>query len=432
MSTQPIPFGGNASTSVVKQGKYRVVHHKEGFAIEVVIETPDNIRSYPTSRAHPLLVEMVNRVKVASDGREGGPFYINEWHQVIVPVGDPVKYFFAGEYHQQIVLSLDGVEFSGRPHDDTGNLLKPGDPWIGRPRPGIGYKLKAGGADVEYTIELSPGREKFVRLSQAVGQDQARRTARKVSAIKGNSGGRFYINEYRAIFGPQQKEDGYHYVFIGMLTEQDAWFPKWTPNGPVQATPPPASTTPVSPPIPTVAITTAPVSSAASPTEPEFRPVERKVEIADGDTGHSMDSLYGAYLRGASIVRIEDTFLIKPHQIANLLRFCELLVRIGTVRTIKVVTKVITDDSRGRLETIRRSLKGYNVDFTYEASSTMHDRQIVTDMGWEISLGRGLDIYKCPEDFLAVGATDFALRPCYQTTILFHRLGNALAVGKTA
>ena len=131
MSTQLIPFGGNTNTSVVKQGKYRVVHHQEGFAVEVVIETPDDIRSYPTSRAHPQLVEMVNRVKTASDGREGGPFYINEWHQVIVPVGDPVKYFYAGEYSQQIVLSLDGVEFSGRPHDDTGNLLKPGDQ-IGR------------------------------------------------------------------------------------------------------------------------------------------------------------------------------------------------------------------------------------------------------------------------------------------------------------
>jgi len=74
----------------------------------------------------------------------------NEWQQVIVPVGNPVQYFYAGEYLDHIVLALDGVEFSGRPHDDTGNLLKPGDLWTGRPRPGIGYILKAGGADVEY------------------------------------------------------------------------------------------------------------------------------------------------------------------------------------------------------------------------------------------------------------------------------------------
>src|SRR5882757_9573870 len=106
MTTPLIPYGGNTNTSVVKQGKYRVVRHQDGFAVEVVIETPDSIRSYPTSREHPQLVEMVNKVKITPDGREGGPFYINEWQQVIVPVGNPVQYFYAGEYLDHIVLAL--------------------------------------------------------------------------------------------------------------------------------------------------------------------------------------------------------------------------------------------------------------------------------------------------------------------------------------
>src|SRR4051812_38787770 len=110
MTESLISFGGNTSTSVVRQGKYRVVHHAEGFAIEVVIETPDSIRSYPTSRAHPQLVAMVNKVKTGAEGREGGQFYINEWGQVIVPAGNPVKYFYAGEYLEPIVLALEGVE----------------------------------------------------------------------------------------------------------------------------------------------------------------------------------------------------------------------------------------------------------------------------------------------------------------------------------
>jgi hypothetical protein len=421
MSTQLIPFGGNTNTSVVKQGKYRVVRHKDGFAVEVVIETPDDIRSYPTSREHPQLVEMVNQVKIAADGREGGQFYINEWHQVIVPAGNPVKYFYAGEYLHHIILALDGVEFSGRPHDDTGNLLKPGDPWTGRPRPGIGYVLKAGGTDIEYTIEIKPGQEKCVRLSKVAGEAAARNTARKVSQIKGNSGGKFYVNEYRAIFGPQQKEDGYQYVFIGMLTEQDAWFSKWNPPG--------ADMPAVGSPAPSPTPSTGPTTISA---QPDFQPVDKKLEIADGDTGHSMESLFAAYLRGASVVTIEDPFIVKPHQVANLLRFCELLVRLGSVRTIKVITKEITDESRGRLETIKRSLKGYNIEFTFSVSEKLHDRQIITDAGWEISLGRGLDIYKRPEDWLAVGATDFALRPCYQTTIIFHQLGKSQAKPKAA
>jgi len=408
-----IPFGGNTTTSVVKQGKYRVVHQRDGFAVEVVIETPDDIRSYPTNREHPQLVEMVNKVKLASEGREGGPFYVNEWHQVIVPVGDPVKYYYAGEYPNPIVLALDGVEFSGRPHDDAGNLLKPGDPWVGRPRPGLGYVLMAGGADVRYTIQLSPGREKVIRLSKEVGEERARQTARKISLIKGNTGGAFYVNEYRAIFGPQQAEDGYRYVFIGVLSDPDAWFPKWSPEGSAPPSAPDASgSNPAS------------IGAPAAMVEVGFPPNEKKLAIADGETGHSMDSLFDRYLRGATTVTVEDAYMVKPHQIANLLRFCELLVRLGTVRTVKLITKEFTDESVGRLETIKRSLAGYNIDFSYTASSTLHDRQIIADTGWEISLGRGLDIYKRPDDWLAVGATDFALRPCYQIMIIFHRLGN--------
>ena len=427
MSNQLIPFEGNTNTSVVKQGKYRVVHARHGFAVEVVVETPDSVRSYPTSREHPELIAMVNKVKRNSAGRDGGPFYINEWHQVIVPVGDPVKYYYAGDYPHHIVLSLDGVEFSGRPHDDAGNLLKPGDPWIGRPRPGMGYVLMAGGADIKFTVELSPGREKLVCLSKEVGAERARRTARKISMVKGNAGGSFYVNEYHAIFGPQKSEDGYNYVFIGLLTDEDAWFSKWNPNAPGGS----PDAKPQRSPIPPVAVAGKPPAPAA-PLDADFRPEEKKLEIADGETGHSMDSLFGAYMRGASTVTIEDPFLVVPHQIANLLRFCEMLVRLGTIRTVKVVTKELSDDSRGRLETIKRSLSGYGVEFSYSASGTLHDRQIVTDTGWEVSLGRGLDIYKKPDNWLAVGATDFALRPCYQTTIIFHRLGNRNAMKASA
>lgn len=416
MNSPLISFLGNCNASVVRQGKYRVVHHHDSFAVEVIIETPDGIRSYPTSRAHPLLVDLVNQVKIQANGAEGGQFYINEWHQVIVPAGNPVRYFYAGEYPHPIVLSLENVEFSGRPHDDEGNLLKPGDAWVGRPRPGIKYLLKAGGADIEYTTELSPGREKITRLSRVVGDAKARQTARKVALIRGNKGGSFYINEYRALFGPQQTEDGYSYVFIGILSDEDPWFEKWVPGSAEPVVPP---SPPAAPPgAQTVKLPVMPPAAA-----PDFSPAEKKLEIADGDVGHSMDSLFSAYVRGASVVTIEDSFVVRPHQIANLLRFCELLVRIGTCRSIRLVTKEVTDDSRGRLETIKRSLAAYKVEFTYGVLPTLHDRQIMTDTGWEINLGRGLDLYKKPDDWLSVGATDFALRPCYQTTIIFHRLG---------
>ncbi len=412
MTHKLIPFGGNTTTSVVKQGKYRVAHHAGGFAIEVVIETPDDIRVYPSSRKHPELVEMVNKVKQAGSGQVGGQFYINEFCQVIVPVGEPVNYYYAGEYAHPIVLALDGQEFSGRPHDDEGNLLVPGSTWSGRPRPGIGYKLKAGGADIEYTIQLGPHREKSVKLSKIVGPGPARLTARKIALIKGNLGGRFYINEYRALFGPKGDEDGYQYTFIGMLNDHDAWFPKWSPVDDEVSVPPRVprlSDLPASASVP-------PVSKSAFPGL-----IEKKIEIADGETGHSWETLFADYMRNAQLVTIQDPYLKVSHQIGNLLRFCEMLVSLGTIQKIAVVTGDITDESRGRFESILRSLRGYNVEFSYK-SAVVHDRKITTDTGWDICLGRGLDIYKKPDDYCSVGVTDFTLRPCFPTYVSYHKL----------
>lgn len=409
-------FGGNTTTCVNSQGKYRIVHRRDGFAVELVIETADGIRSYPASQDHPLLIKMVNTVKIAANGREGGQFYINEWRQIIVPAGDPVRYFYAGEYHIHVVLRLDKHEFSGRPHDEKGNLLRPGDDWTDRPRPGMQYVLTAGGTDIKYVTEIEAGVEKIIRLSQQVGEQQARRTARKISAIKGNKGGRFYINEYRAIFAPCDNNTRNQFTFIGVLTDEDAWFQQWYPND--------------NKPLNKKAQSVRPSDDKTNATQvhaviktTDFAATEKKLEIADGAIGNSMELLFSAYMKGATLVEVKDPFMVRPHQLANLLRFVELLVRLGTVESINLVTKEITDDSRGRLETIKQSLSGYDIRFEYTTSSTLHDRKITTDTGWEINLGRGLDIYKRPDDWLAVGATDFALRPCYETTLIYHRMG---------
>jgi ATP-dependent Lon protease len=167
-----------------------------------------------------------------------------------------------------------------------------------------------------------------------------------------------------------------------------------------------------------------PIPAPQDPTKGEFKSGEKKLQIADGETGHSMDSLFAPYVRDATEVAVDDPFIVKPHQIANFLRFCELLVRLGTVRRVRLVTRDLTDESTGRPENIKRSLSAHNIELVYTSSSTLHDRQIVTDTGWNINLGRGLDIYKRPDDWSSVGASDFALRPCYQTTIIFHRLGS--------
>lgn len=234
MDNQLTPYLWNHTTSVVKQGKYRISMKTGDPVIEVIIETPDDMRIYPAAKGHPELVTMVNSIKRKAGFHEGGQFSINEFRQVIVPatnsLGDgEVGYFYAGEYHQDIILRLDGEEFSGRPVDSSGQTLQPGAPWSAKPRPGISYKLKAGAADIEFLVKISAGREKIYRLSKFVGAASARKTAGKIGQIKGQRGGRFFINEYRAMFCPVNEGSFTEWKFIGTLESSDAWFPKWEP-----------------------------------------------------------------------------------------------------------------------------------------------------------------------------------------------------------
>jgi ATP-dependent Lon protease len=65
---------------------------------------------------------------------------------------------------------------------------------------------------------------------------------------------------------------------------------------------------------------------------------ERHYTIAYGDTGHSYDTIFGAYLPGAKSVVVEDPYIRMPHQVANFVRFCETVVKTDTVRTVTLFT----------------------------------------------------------------------------------------------
>lgn len=64
-----------------------------------------------------------------------------------------------------------------------------------------------------------------------------------------------------------------------------------------------------------------------------------KIHIKDGAMGYSYRRVFGKYLEGnVKEVVVEDPYIRSVHQIYNFLRFCELLVSIGTVRGIKLLT----------------------------------------------------------------------------------------------
>lgn len=95
----------------------------------------------------------INEIKQHFNGAPGGPFYINEYKQVLVPVGRGADYYYAGEYHEPLIFEFEGGHrISGEALDPNGIPLNLGDIWRG-PRPGgIPYRLAAGGKDIYYTF----------------------------------------------------------------------------------------------------------------------------------------------------------------------------------------------------------------------------------------------------------------------------------------
>ena len=70
----------------------------------------DGERGHMSTEAHPALVEMVNAVKMTYGDAAYGPFYINEHHQVIVPVGEGPVYYLAGKYEEPLRFEFEGEQ----------------------------------------------------------------------------------------------------------------------------------------------------------------------------------------------------------------------------------------------------------------------------------------------------------------------------------
>jgi ATP-dependent Lon protease len=171
---------------------------------------------------------------------------------------------------------------------------------------------------------------------------------------------------------------------------------------------------------------------ASSPTaaEPGAAPgnelTEKHFTIQYGDTGHTYESIFGAYFVGAREVVIEDPYIRASHQIVNFVRFCETVIKAPTVRSIKLKTgydeKTDLAMVHERLSELKQSLLEIDVVLDIELSETIHDREIRTDTGWIIKIGRGLDFYQKPESRFAIGANDYGLRRCLETKIDVFRL----------
>ena len=153
------------------------------------------------------------------------------------------------------------------------------------------------------------------------------------------------------------------------------------------------------------------------------KPLEgKRIEIRDGETGHTYENLFGDYLRNAKSVVVEDKWIRYPYQIKNFMRFCIMLEKMGKVGNIHLITGFHDDVQKKAFKDLQDSLNNYNISLSYEFSDEIHDRDIKTDDGWVIDPGRGLDIYKPPESWYTIEAEDYERRACRKTTINISKL----------
>jgi len=162
-----------------------------------------------------------------------------------------------------------------------------------------------------------------------------------------------------------------------------------------------------------------------APTNGASVPHERHFTIYYGDTGHSYESIIGPYVPGAREVVVEDPYIRMTHQINNFVRFCETVVKPGTVRRIRLITSyddgTSVSEMQDKLSELKQSLLELDVVLDVELNPNLHDREICIDNGWVIKIGRGLDFYQKPGGWFEIGVNDLALRKCLETKVDIFR-----------
>ena len=130
---------------------------------------------------------------------------------------------------------------------------------------------------------------------------------------------------------------------------------------------------------------------------------EGYLEFQENQRGVSFSTLLIPYLRGAKQVTVTDPYIRQFHQARNLM---ELIEGIAASKdpADEVTVKLITSEHPDGEDKLRKQIElllkvqqgaavaGIKLDVSFDES--LHDRSIVTDTGWRVVLGRGLDIFQ--------------------------------------
>jgi ATP-dependent Lon protease len=178
-----------------------------------------------------------------------------------------------------------------------------------------------------------------------------------------------------------------------------------------------------------------PASSPSNSVPMEPVPKEQHLVFHENQRGLSFDKLFSPYLIGAKRIIITDPYLRMFHQLRNLMELMETIIKLqGPEDEVVVHVVTVEDDANGdrqteSLQKIADACTGVGIQFSwaYDTSGTKHDRDITTDTGWKIVLGRGLDVF---QRFELNDAFSFANRlqqhrQCKEFSVTFVRVDPA-------
>lgn len=149
------------------------------------------------------------------------------------------------------------------------------------------------------------------------------------------------------------------------------------------------------------AVMTAPESGSAVKSDPPG-PREGHRVFNENQKGVTFADLFWPWIEGASKITITDPYIRMFHQVRNLMEFIEMIaVRKAAGEEVSVHLVTCLDDTypekqQANLMAVETAGAAAGITFSWEfdGTNTIHARHIVSDVGWKISLDRGLDIFQ--------------------------------------
>ena len=125
----------------------------------------------------------------------------------------------------------------------------------------------------------------------------------------------------------------------------------------------------------------------------------KMVSVRTNQKGVSYRNLFGEYVRTAKKITVIDPFIRYPYQVDNFIEFIQM-VRDCSDNPEDVTIELHTQNDDDKVpemidifDELTEELSSYGMQFTYSFDAD-HDRLILLDNGWKITLGRGLDIFE--------------------------------------